>query len=75
MVNKVGVIGAGQMGAGIAQVCAAIGKNVALCDIKQDFLDNGIETIEKNLQRSVSKQRISQEDMEQTLTKSIKEEK
>ena len=66
MVNNVGVIGAGQMGAGIAQVCAAIGKNVILCDIKQEFLDNGIGTITKNLERSVSKERISQSDMDKT---------
>ena len=67
MVNNVGVIGAGQMGAGIAQVCAAIGKNVILCDIKQEFLDNGIGTITKNLERSVSKERINQKDMDNTL--------
>ena len=67
MVKTVGVIGAGQMGAGIAQICAAIGKNVVLCDIKQEFLDNGIETITKNLTRSVSKERISQKDMDNTL--------
>ena len=40
--KRVGVVGAGQMGAGIAQVCASIGKAVTLCDIKQDFVDNGI---------------------------------
>ncbi len=67
MVSSVGVIGAGQMGAGIAQVCAAIGKNVILCDIKQEFLDNGIGTITKNLERSLSKERINQNDMENTL--------
>ena len=67
MVKTVGVIGAGQMGAGIAQICAAIGKNVVLCDIKQEFLDNGIGTITKNLTRSVSKERISQNDMDHTL--------
>jgi len=67
MVKTVGVIGAGQMGAGIAQICAAIGKNVVLCDIKQEFLDNGIGTITKNLTRSVSKERISQNDMNNTL--------
>ena len=67
MVNNVGVIGAGQMGAGIAQVCAAIGKNVMLCDIKQEFLDNGIGTITKNLERSLSKERINQNDMDNTL--------
>lgn len=67
MVSRVGVIGAGQMGAGIAQVCAAIDKNVILCDIKQEFLDNGIGTITKNLERSLSKERINQNDMENTL--------
>ena len=67
MVSSVGVIGAGQMGAGIAQVCAAIGKNVMLCDIKQEFLDNGIGTITKNLERSLSKERINQNDMDNTL--------
>ena len=67
MVSSVGVIGAGQMGAGIAQVCAAIGKNVMLCDIKQEFLDKGIGTITKNLERSLSKERINQNDMDNTL--------
>ena len=66
-IKRVGVIGAGQMGAGIAQVCASIGKLVTLCDIKQDFVDNGIATINKNLQRSVSKDRISQKQMDDTL--------
>ncbi|OIR23522.1 MAG: 3-hydroxybutyryl-CoA dehydrogenase [Marine Group III euryarchaeote CG-Epi3] len=66
-INRVGVIGAGQMGAGIAQVCASIGKVVTLCDIKQDFVNNGIATINKNLQRSVSKDRISQKQMDDTL--------
>ena len=45
--KRVGVVGAGQMGAGIAQVCASIGKAVTLCDIKQDFVDNGIASIQK----------------------------
>ena len=67
MVSSVGVIGAGQMGAGIAQVCAAIGKNVMICDIKQEFLDNGIGTITKNLERSLSKERINQNYMDNTL--------
>jgi len=66
-VEKVGVVGAGQMGAGIAQVCAAIGKKVVLCDIKQDFVDNGMKTINRNLSKSVSKERISQDDMDKTL--------
>ena len=66
-IKRVGVVGAGQMGAGIAQVCASIGKAVTLCDIKQDFVDNGIASIRKNLQRNVSKNRISQNQMDDTL--------
>ena len=66
-VEKVGVVGAGQMGAGIGQVCAAIGKKVVLCDIKQVFVDNGMKTINRNLSKSVSKERISQDDMDKTL--------
>ncbi|MEC7976952.1 MAG: 3-hydroxybutyryl-CoA dehydrogenase [Candidatus Thermoplasmatota archaeon] len=66
-IKRVGVVGAGQMGAGIAQVCASIGKAVTLCDIKQDFVDNGIASIRKNLQRNVSKDRISQNQMDDTL--------
>ncbi len=66
-VKSVGVIGAGQMGAGIAQICAAIDKMVILCDIKQEFVDNGLKTINRNLERSVTKERIVQEDMDETL--------
>ena len=66
-VKSVGVIGAGQMGAGIAQICAAIDKMVILCDIKQEFVDNGLKTINWNLERSVTKERIVQEDMDMTL--------
>ena len=66
-VKSVGVIGAGQMGAGIAQVCAAIDRKVILCDIKQEFVDNGLKTINRNLERSVTKERIVQEDMDETL--------
>ena len=67
MVNNIGVIGAGQMGAGIAQVCAAISRKVILCDIRQEFVDNGIQTITRNLQRSVLKERIDESDMKNTL--------
>ena len=66
-IKRVGVVGAGQMGAGIAQICASIGKVVTLCDIKQEFVDSGIASIRKNLQRNVSKDRISQNQMDDTL--------
>ena len=67
-INNVGVIGAGQMGAGIAQVCATIDKKVILCDIKKEFVENGMEAIEKNLNRAVGKEKISQEKMDKTLS-------
>ena len=66
-IKKVGVIGAGQMGAGIAQVCAAIDKEVLLCDMKEEFIQKGINTITMNLQKSVDKERINQDKMDSTL--------
>ena len=54
-----GVIGAGQMGAGIAQVAAASGMNVILHDITADFVNRGLATIGKNLARSVEKGKLS----------------
>ena len=62
MVQKIGVVGAGQMGNGIAQVAAAAGYDVTLVDIKQEFVDGGLSNIEKNLGRMVAKEKISQSD-------------
>ena len=56
------VLGAGQMGNGITQVAACAGIEVVMVDIKQEFVDNGIATIEKSLAKLVSKERMSQED-------------
>ena len=58
------VLGAGQMGAGIAQVAACSGYPVVMIDIEQKYLDRGISTIEKSLSKLVSKQRMSQEEAE-----------
>ena len=66
-VQKVMVIGAGQMGSGIAQVCAMAGYDVLLHDIKQEYLDRGFATITKNLTRQVDKGRMSAEDKAATL--------
>ncbi|MGC8658473.1 MAG: 3-hydroxybutyryl-CoA dehydrogenase [Desulfomonilaceae bacterium] len=54
-VKVFGVVGAGQMGNGIAHVAAAAGLNVIMNDVKQEFVDRGMKTIEKNLDRAVSK--------------------
>ena len=63
------VIGAGQMGSGIAQVMASHGVEVVLRDIKQEFVDRGISNIEKNLAHSVAKGRITEDDKKATLAK------
>jgi len=66
-IQKVGVIGAGTMGNGIAHVFARGGHAVLLCDVEQRFLDRGLETIDKNLEREVSKNKITADDKAATL--------
>lgn len=66
---KIGVVGAGQMGNGIAHVFAASGFDVKLHDVSQDFLDKGLATIAKNLQRGVDKGRMSAEEKDQILAR------
>lgn len=68
-IHKVMVIGAGQMGGGIAQVCAQAGYEVVLNDIEQASLTKGITVIAKNLERSVAKGRMSAEEKGQTLSR------
>jgi len=58
-IKTVGVIGAGTMGNGIAHVFAKSGYDVVLVDVEQRFLDRGIETIKKNLEREVAKEKIT----------------
>ncbi|PKR81752.1 3-hydroxybutyryl-CoA dehydrogenase [Brumimicrobium salinarum] len=67
--KKVAVIGAGTMGNGIAHVFAQFGYEVSLVDISQDSLDKGMATIEKNLDRMVSKEKISADDKTSTLSR------
>lgn len=61
-IEKIAVLGAGQMGNGITQVAACAGYEVTMIDIKQDFVDKGIATIEKSLAKLVSKERMTQTD-------------
>jgi 3-hydroxybutyryl-CoA dehydrogenase len=66
-ISKVGVVGAGQMGNGIAHVLALAGYKVLLNDISQESLDKGIEVIRGNLDRQVSREKISQEERDVAL--------
>ena len=66
-IRKVGVIGAGQMGSGIAHVCALAGFHVLLNDIATKRITEGLETISGNLARQVTRQRISDEEREAAL--------
>ena len=61
--KTVGVIGAGQMGNGIAHVSALAGYNVILSDISDEALSNGIAAIERNMIRQVSRENITHDDM------------
>ena len=61
-IRVVGVVGAGTMGNGIAHVFARSGYKVVLCDVEQRFLDRGLATITKNLEREVAKGEIAAAD-------------
>lgn len=61
-IQRVGVVGAGTMGNGIAHVFARSGYHVVLCDVQQSFLDRGLDAIAKNLDREAAKNKISAEE-------------
>jgi 3-hydroxybutyryl-CoA dehydrogenase len=66
-IKVVGVVGAGTMGNGIAHVFARGGFQVILCEVEQRFLDRGLETIRKNLEREVAKSKLTAADAESAL--------
>ena len=66
---KIAVIGAGQMGNGIAQVAASAGYEVLMVDIKQEYVEKGINTIKKSLGKLVAKERISQSDADSAIAR------
>lgn len=68
-IKTLGVIGAGQMGAGIAQVAAMSGFDVIMNDIKAEFVENGFESIAKILSRNVEKGKISEKEKSSVLGK------
>jgi 3-hydroxybutyryl-CoA dehydrogenase len=66
-IKKVCMLGAGLMGNGIAQVCAQAGYEVTMRDIEQRFVDGGMNSIKKNLNRDMEKGKITKEQMESVL--------
>ena len=71
-IKKVMVIGAGQMGSGIAQVCAQAGFDVLLNDIKEESFAKGLATITKNLSRNVEKNRMTEDEKNEALRRITK---
>ncbi|MGB2993792.1 MAG: 3-hydroxyacyl-CoA dehydrogenase NAD-binding domain-containing protein, partial [Paenisporosarcina sp.] len=71
-IQKVLVIGAGQMGSGIAQVCAQAGFDVKLNDMKEEFFQRGLANITKNLSRNVEKGRMTEDEKTQVLSRITK---
>ena len=70
-IKKIMVIGAGQMGGGIAQVAAASGLQVVLNDIDRDFIDKRLAFIDKLLSKNVAKERITEAEKAETLARLI----
>ena len=70
-IRTIGVIGAGQMGCGIAHVCALAGFDIKLNDVNADRLKAGIATINGNMARQVTRKRISEEDRQAALKLSL----
>jgi 3-hydroxybutyryl-CoA dehydrogenase len=68
-IKVIGVIGAGQMGNGIAQVAAMSGLDVIMNDIATEFIEKGLGTIEKNLDRGVEKGKMSKEDRDASVSR------
>lgn len=68
-IKRVCVVGSGAMGCGIAQVSAQAGYETTMIDVKQEFIDRGMNTIRTSLSKFVQKERIRQEDMDSALAR------
>lgn len=68
-IRVIGVIGAGTMGNGIAHVLARSGYDVLLCEVEQRFLDRGLETLRKNLEREAAKGKITADAVQAALAR------
>jgi 3-hydroxybutyryl-CoA dehydrogenase len=69
MIRSVGVVGAGTMGNGVAQVAARSGLQVVMRDVAPAFLERAMSTIDKSLQRDVSKQRLSEAEKQEIVSR------
>jgi len=68
-IEKIAVLGAGQMGNGITQVAACAGYDVVMIDIKQEYVEHGMKSIEKSLDRIVKKERMTSEEASAALSR------
>jgi len=71
MIQKIGIIGAGQMGNGIAQVAACAGYDVVMVDIKDEYVKKGLGTIQFSLGKLVSKERMTQQEADSALARIV----
>lgn len=69
MTETIGVVGAGTMGNGIAQVAARAGYNVVLRDVQNEFLERGMKAIDRSLQRDVDKERLRADEKQQIINR------
>lgn len=68
-IKKIGILGAGTMGNGIAQVCALSGHDVVMRDIEDRFLENGMNAVQKSLSKGVEKGKLTEEQKQETLSR------
>jgi enoyl-CoA hydratase/3-hydroxyacyl-CoA dehydrogenase len=66
-IKTIAIVGAGDMGHGIAEVCAMVGLKVNLYDIKQEFVDKGKGKIKESLEKQVAKQKMTTDDLNKTI--------
>ncbi len=69
MNETIGIIGAGTMGNGIAQTAANAGFDVIICDVKEDFLERGVQNVRRSLERFVKKETMTEEQKQAVLQK------
>ncbi len=66
-ISRIGIVGAGQMGSGIAHVFALAGYDVLLSDVSRDALDKAVDTVERNLDRQLQREKVTEEERKAAL--------